>query len=122
MGEKEHGNQKVMWVLKSLLASYVISGMLLVLLSLLLYKFNLSQAKVTVGIIIVYVISTFCGAFILGKLMEVKQYLWGLALGLLYFTVLLLITVGVYGSLEDTQILSTLILCMASGTIGGMLS
>lgn len=122
MSENVQVNQKAMWVLKALMASYLMSGMLLLVLSLLLYKFNLTQAKVAIGIIIVYVISTFTGGYILGKLMAVKKYLWGLSLGLLYFGVLLMITVGVYGSLEDTQILSTLILCMCSGTIGGMLS
>lgn len=122
MSENVQVNQRVMWVLKALIAAYTISGMLLLLLSLLLYKYNLTESKITIGIIMIYVLSTFIGGYILGKLMEVKQYLWGLSLGLLYFAVLLMTTLGVYGSLEDTQILSTLILCMASGTIGGMVS
>lgn len=122
MESKLRVNEKMMWMLKSLITSYIISGLLLVLLSLLLYKLDLSKDKIAIGIIIVYVISTFFGGFLMGKLVEVKQYLWGLVLGLLYFALLLFISLGVYGGLEETQIVSTMILCMCGGTMGGMLS
>ena len=46
--EKE---SKVMWVLKSLLLSYVITGVLLLLLTIALYKLELNEKTVSAAII-----------------------------------------------------------------------
>lgn len=59
---------KVMWVLKSLLFSYIVTGVLLVLLTVLLYKFELDEKLVSAGIVAVYVLATMAGGIVLGKL------------------------------------------------------
>ena len=71
-------------MLKSLLSAYIITGILLLFLALLLYKFQLSEPKVNIGIIIVYVISSFLGGFLEGKMMKARKFLWGAAAGLLF--------------------------------------
>ncbi|HAX50819.1 MAG TPA: TIGR04086 family membrane protein, partial [Lachnospiraceae bacterium] len=44
----EHrGENKAVWILKSLLCAYIVTGILLLLLTLLLYKVNLDEGKVT---------------------------------------------------------------------------
>ena len=40
---------KVTWVLKALMAAYVVTGLLLLLLTLLVYKMEFSEEKVTAG-------------------------------------------------------------------------
>ena len=50
---------KVTWVLKALMAAYVVTGLLLLLLTLLVYKMEFSEEKVTAGITAIYVLSTF---------------------------------------------------------------
>lgn len=127
--EKKTGNgqyveQAVIGLLKSLLCAFVISGILLVLLTFLLYKWNLDEGKVTVGIILIYVLSTFVGGFVAGKLIRVRKFLWGLACGLLYFALLLLVSFGVYRSLQGsgTNIITTFLLCAGGGMLGGMVS
>ena len=70
--------EKGMWVLKSLLASYIVTGILLLILTFLVYKLELDEQMVVIGIVAIYVIATFVGGFILGKLTEVKKYIWGL--------------------------------------------
>lgn len=115
---------KVMWILKALLASYIVSGILLVVLAMLLYKFELNESLVSAGIVAVYVISSLVGGFILGRLMKVKRFLWGMGLGILYFALLLLITLGVYKTLNGGggNVVTVFLLCAGGGMAGGMLS
>ena len=117
-------NPKAMWMLKSLLVSYLITGVLLVVLAMLLYRLELNEKTVSASIVAIYVLSTLAGGFILGKLMKVKRYIWGLGLGVVYFALLLLITLGVYRGLngDGANLLTTFILCAGGGMAGGMIS
>ena len=60
----------------------------------------------------------------MGKLTGTKKFLWGLLLGVLYFVLLLLISLGVYHTLqaEITNLLTTFLLCAGGGMLGGMVS
>ncbi len=123
--EKKTGKEsKVIWMLKALLASYIVTGLLLLLMALLLYKMDLNEQMVTVGIIVTYIVSTFVGGLILGKLTRVKKFMWGLALGVTYFALLLLISLGVYRTLGSgaVNVATTLLMCAGGGMIGGMVS
>lgn len=123
--EKRIGNAgKAVWMLKSLLASYIVTGVLLLILSFVLYKFDLGEAKVTAGIVAIYVLATFVGGFIIGKLTKARRFVWGLALGIVYFALLLLISLGVYRTLQGTgvNIVTTFLLCAGGGMLGGMVS
>lgn len=115
---------KGIWILKALLVAYVVTGVLLLFLTFLLYKFELDEQKVTAGIVVIYVLSTFIGGYMLGKLMKVRRFAWGLTLGIVYFTLLLLISLGVYRNLDGngTNIVTTFLLCAGGGMIGGMIS
>ena len=69
-------------------------------------------------------LSTFVGGFIIGKLMKVRRFFWGLSLGVVYFALLLLITLGVYKGLngDGANLITTFILCAGGGMAGGMIS
>ncbi len=116
--------QAAVRMLKSLLCAYVVTGIMLLILTLLLYKAGLSEENVNAGIILTYVISTFAGGFVIGKLTGVKKFLWGLLAGILYFVLLLLISLGVYHSVqgEPMNLLTTFLLCAGGGMLGGMVS
>lgn len=124
MEKKLRREPRVMWVLKALLVSYIITGILLLIMTLLLYKFDLNEQKVTIGIVVVYVVSTLIGGFVIGKLAKVQKFIWGLGLGIAYFALLLLISLGVYHSIQGagSNILTTFMLCAGGGMLGGMLS
>lgn len=111
-------------LIKSLLAAYIVTGLLLLLLALLLYKLQLSESVVNIGIIAIYVAACFLGGFLEGKMMKTRKFLWGGAFGLLYFALLAIISlaVGQGFSGSSSHFVTTLILCMAGGTLGGMVS
>ncbi len=122
--QKPEIQKEAIWILKSLLCAYVVTGILLLLLSLLLYKLNLDEKQVTIAVMVVYLLSTFVGGFMIGKLNQVRKFLWGMIVGLGYFVLLLLVSVGVYHSLKNggANALTTLLLCVGGGMIGGMLA
>ncbi len=116
--------RKILWMVKALLCAYVVTGIMLLILTVLLYKLGLSEENVNAGIILIYVISTFSGGFVIGKFAKVRKFLWGLLAGVLYFILLLLISLGIYHSLqgEAAHLVTTFLLCAGGGMLGGMVS
>lgn len=111
-------------ILRTLILSYLLSAVLLILMTFLLYRFRLSESQVTTGIYATYILSCLLGGFLAGKAMKNQRFLWGLLTGILYFAVLFLMS-----ALQDqaitadiNRILITLGLCMGSGMLGGMIS
>ena len=78
MERQEKRETKIVWMLKSLLFSYVVTGMLLALLTVLLYKFELDEQLVSAAIVAIYVLATMAGGLVIGKLVKVRRFLWGL--------------------------------------------
>ncbi len=117
-------NQKIIWLLKALLFSYVVTGISLLLLSVLLYKFEWNEHLVSAAIVAVYVLSTVVGGIVIGKLVRTRRFFWGLLLGNLYFILLLIITIILYHSLSGNglNMLTAWILCTGGGMTGGMIS
>lgn len=115
---------KVKAVLKSLLFSYAMTGLLLLLLAFLLFQFDLGEAPVTAGIIVIYVISCLLGGFMAGKIVRKDKYLWGVLVGLCYFLLLLAVSFGVQGKWDMTiqHAATTFFMCLGGGALGGMLS
>ena len=50
---RKRRGEKIMWMLKSLLASYIVTGLLLLGLSFLVYKFELDEQVVVAGISVI---------------------------------------------------------------------
>ena len=117
-------NQKIIWLLKALLFSYVVTGISLLLLAVLLYKFEWNEHLVSAAIVAVYVLSTVVGGIVIGKLVRTRRFFWGLLLGNLYFILLLVITIILYRSLSGNglNMLTAWILCTGGGMTGGMIS
>lgn len=114
----------VIFLLKSLLFSYILTGALLVILAFLLYKLNLSEKIVSAAIIVIYVAATFFAGFMTGKKIRNRRFLWGLLEGCAYFLVLAAVSfaVGQCKTGIDTSFFTTLVLCAGGGMLGGMLS
>ncbi len=124
MEKMKHYQGAAMRLLKALLAAYIVTGGLLLLLALLLYKLRLSESVINLSITTIYLIACFLTGFLMGKMMKTRKYLWGAAGGLLYFALLALISLAArqnFGA-EPSGLVTTLLLCTAGGTLGGMLS
>ena len=122
--ENMQKNIKVIWWIKEIVASYIVTGISLLVLTFFMYKFELNEKIVSAAIVGIYVVSTLIGGMIIGKLTKSKRYLWGMVLGIVYFVLLLLITLGVYRTLngDSVSIVTSLILCAGGGMTGGMIS
>lgn len=121
--EQMQGKRRIVsTILKSLLFMYIITGIFLLILAAMLSKLQLTEGAVTVGIVVIYVISGFLGGLFAGKKLKNRKFLWGMIMGAAYFLVLVLGSVIFHRGLElDVgRIVTTLILCTASGMIGGM--
>ena len=101
MDKKEIRSSNILFLLKCLLFSYILTGGFLLLLALFLYKFQLSEKIVSIAIIVIYVIAVFFAGFMTGKRMGSRKFLWGLAVGLAYFAVMALISLAVNHEFKD---------------------
>ena len=117
-GIKQTARQRGISMLKALLCAYIVTGILLLALTLLLYKAGLSEENVNAGILLIYAVSTFSGGFVIGK------FLWGLLTGSVYFALLVLISLGIYHTLQGapTETAAAFVLCAGGGMLGGMIS
>ncbi|MDF2951693.1 MAG: hypothetical protein K0S18_1276 [Anaerocolumna sp.] len=119
-----HRNSKAIVILKILIITYIITGFLLLLLSFLMLKLDLSNAVLSGGIVFTYILSSFIGGLLLGKKAEQKRFLWGLGMGAVYFVILLLISVlgNTMAGIDTNSIFSSMLICLFSGMLGGMIS
>ena len=119
---------KNIWIQKSsrkgLIVSYLVSGAGLLLLALLLLKYQLDERKVSAGILAVYILSGLSGGIYMGKTAERKRYLWGMILGSIYWGILMLLTIfsgaGTGSGVKGAFL--TLLICAGSSTLGAMVT
>lgn len=114
------------WVLiaKILLAEYIITALVMVILSFALMKWQASENSLQLAIIAIYVLANFVGGFIIGKTLQKRKFLWGMLVGVLYFVILSLISFIINRSFYQNipYALTVLGICAGSGMLGGMVS
>lgn len=116
--------KSVLQVLKAVIVVSAVTAILLLILSLLLYKLNLSDTAVMVGIYIVYILSNFSGGYIIGKVRGEKKYIWGIIVGITFFIVLSILSLVLTGQLYGSggRAVYALLACIFGGMAGGMCS
>lgn len=124
MEKKRINSGSILFVLKCMLAAYLLTAGLLLFLALMLYRFGLSEKVVSVCIIVIYIVVTFLAGFLAGKRAGEKKFLWGLAMGCVYFLILTAVSLIVNREIEDAMgsLLTVFLLCGGSGMLGGMIS
>jgi len=117
-------NTKMFALLKGLLFSYIITALILLLLSFLMLKLDLSSTVISGGINFAYIVSAFIGGFFVGKKIEQRKFLWGLVMGVFYFIVLMLISLLMnrVTPLPMGSLFTVFVICGLSGMLGGMVS
>ena len=111
-------------VIKGLMISYAVTGLLLGILAFLVYQFHLSESITNLVIIVIYVAVTFIGGFVVGKQVKEQKFLWGFLLGFLYILIISVVAIalGSLFSVANGASLTTAALCIGGGLLGGMLS
>ncbi len=111
-------------LVKAIILSYVATAILLMLLALAMYKLGISTKTVGFGITFVYIFAPALGGLYIGRKVKQKKFLWGVLLGVLYaaviFVVSLILKDGNSQLVQDA--VSTAMLCICGGLIGGMIS
>lgn len=108
----------------AMLAAYIITGLMLLLLAFLVYQFQFGEKGIDIAIIVVYILVNFLTGFFMGRKKKVKRYLAGMLAGIAYFTILVLVSLICNHGLQDFSgsFFTTLAICAGAGTLGGMLS
>lgn len=113
----------VIQMAKGVVLAYLISGICLLLLAFLMFQWDVAEGVVRGGIIFAYVFSCFLSGMVVSARHEGRKYLWGLAMGLLYYVILFAVSM-ILNRAVFTQIpgiFPALFLCAFGGMLGGML-
>ena len=86
MNKATYQNVKINYLLQGVLFSYIVTAFILLLLSFLMLKFDVSGMVISGGIHLAYILSTFIGGFSWVKA-EQRKFLWGLLMGMFYFVI-----------------------------------
>ena len=127
MQKKEQEQKKQTIVkdfMKILFLMYAVTMILLLLLAFALFKMELTETFSKVWLIAVSIISGVLGGFLIGKRAGAQKFLWGFLMGAVYFLILFGVSVILYKGFPNDllRLCTTMILCVASGTVGGMVS
>lgn len=115
---------KVRAILRSLLFSYAVTGIFLLLLAFLLFQFDLGEKPVSAGIVAVYILSCLLGGFMAGKIIRKDKYLWGILVGVFYYLLLITVSFAVKGKWDMSLMhaVTTFFMCLGAAALEGMLS
>ncbi|MDF2821791.1 MAG: hypothetical protein K0R15_2232 [Clostridiales bacterium] len=103
--------------------SYIITIAMLLILAFLMFKYDMTERNVNIGIIATYILSNLVLGFSVGKRIRKNSWLWGAVGGLIYFVILIII-----GFIVNRQFMglgesvTNILICCASGMLGGMFS
>ena len=111
--------ERILALLKCLLGAYVITGLLLLLTAGLLYKCNLSEKVIDIAIIAIYVISSLLAGLFYSKGAKSRRFLWGMGAGVAYFLIICVLSIAMEPDFDSS--ITTLLICLGSGMLGGML-
>lgn len=103
---------------------FLCSLFMLGILTLIIWKMDGGSNVLSVGVIVIYILSNALGGFLVGKMMGQQKFFWGVVIGAAYFLVLFLIGVGLMGTKinGNMQLISGAMVCVISGMLGGMVA
>lgn len=115
--------ERLIALLKCLMASYLITGIMLVVVAALLYKFSIKENVVNISIIAIYCISSLLAGLFFSKGAASRRFLWGMVAGAAYFLIICAVSMAVDQNFMplSNACITTLLICVGSGMIGGML-
>ena len=110
--------------LKDLLLEMIVSFVLIVAVAFIVLKISPAYSTIQILILATYVIATFVGGYVIGKVMDKGKFMWGAISGLIYAVVIVLVSIIVNGQInsETIGIIKLVMASVGGGTLGGMVS
>lgn len=111
-------------MVKALIAGYVITLVMLGVLTYLINKFTLNEKMVDNIIFGIYIAGSFTGALLSAWMIKKRRVIIGIVYGLVYITVLLVIAAFMKKGIPDNDdnILVSVLASVAAGAFGGFFS
>ena len=122
MSEKKQMGRTFLGFLRVVIAAYMITGVMLLLFSLVLYQWQLSEGLMAGGTLAIYILSCFVAGLFIGKSGRNRSFAWGLLSGVVYYLVLLALAL-IVAEPEKVGLVSVFVnlsICAASGMLGAM--
>lgn len=115
--------ERLVALLKCLMAAYLVTGALLLLVAGLLYKFSIGENIVDISIIVIYCVSSLLAGLFFSKGAASRRFLWGMLAGAAYFLVICAVSAVADPNFMplSNACITTLLICLGSGMLGGML-
>ena len=116
--------RKVLAVLKVLAVAYAVTGLMLLLSAFLMLKLKLGETSVRLFIMVIYGVVSILSGFIYGNIKGSRRLFNGAFMVIVYFGVLFIISLIMNkgAPVEVQKNIISLIICVAGGTIGGIIS
>ena len=111
--------KKGLYMIQSLVFAYIATGILLCLLAFIIYQSNAGMKIANLGITLTYILASVFAGMLIGSKIGKKKFLWGFAAGMLYLISWIFQKNIV---LFSTERITACFLCIAGGTLGGMLA
>lgn len=117
------GTERLVALLKCLIAAYLITGILLLAVAGVLYKFSISENIVDISIIVIYCVSSLLAGLFFSKGASSHRFIWGMLAGAAYFLIICAVSVVAEPDFMplSNACITTLFICLGSGMLGGML-
>lgn len=116
--------EKFILFTRNLFITYLLTAVLLFVLAFILYKFKLQEKQVLICVYAIYSIACLIGGFLTGKVSEQRRFLWGAVFGVLFYVLLMVVSLIIRQDLSGSfiSLLSVLAFCVIGGMIGGIVS
>ncbi len=116
--------RKAVRILQGLFLAYLITGIVLLIFSFLMYQLEWGEKAIRIGIIITYIVSTVIGGFYIGRKVQTRRLLFGIAFGIAYIAVICIASLLLYPGepVFSGNFVTIAGMCIGGGILGGILS
>ena len=104
-----------------LLTQIMLTTVILFVSSGIIWKYAYDEKAISAVVIGIYIVVNILGGIIAGKLFKKNKFLWGLAAGVIYFSVLLLFGIVIFKTgTPGINVVGNALICAVSGMTGGL--
>lgn len=110
-------------LLKGWLTGAAVTALLMLVFTLVMYLTNMGSSGIRIGVYVIYIAAGLVSGWMAGRSIGSRKFLWGLAAGLLYYLTVCVLSALSGGMSESgfTIQVTTMLMCLGSGMLGGML-